>query len=335
MLRPRSSMLRAAGALACCWALAGTGAQAAATPEEITVLTPAPPTLPGFAPWILAQVRGYYRDRGLKVNLMAANGGGVQVAKQVGAGIALAGSSVGDAPLFLRPNGIPIKVVAVLGGHSLMQVVVHDDDARIKTPADLRGKTVTVGSYTDSIYYSFLGMLKHYGVDKKAVNIQAAGPTGVWKLFATREADAMVATPDWALAAVNAGAKVRVFYGDQVFPGLPQAIVASDETIRTRPDLVEKVVGATLRAMREIMQDPAAAVDDFVAAVPAYQDKRDYVAQIIGAYARDVYPGQAVPGKMDPALLQRLQDFYVKEGLLARRAPLEDFYTDRFVGKAP
>jgi len=323
---------RLAGSLACCSVLAGAAAQAATALEEITVLTPAPPTLPGFAPWILAQSRGYFQEQGLKVNLMAANGGGVQVAKQVGAGTALAGSSVGDAPLFLRPNGIPIKVVAVLGGHSLMQVVVHADDTRIKTPADLRGKTVTVGSYTDSIYYSFLGMLKHYGLDKKAVNIQAAGPTGVWKLFATREADAMVATPDWALAAVNAGARIRVFYGDEVFPGLPQAIVASDATIRERPELVRKVVSATLRAMRDIMRDPDAAVGDFIEAVPAYKDKREYVAQIIGAYARDVYPGQAVPGKMDAALLARLQDFYIKEGLLAKRAPLDDFYTDRFVG---
>jgi NitT/TauT family transport system substrate-binding protein len=299
--------------------------------EEITVLTPAPPTLPGFAPWLVAQARGYYREQGLKVNLMAANGGGVQVAKQVGAGIAVAGSSVGDAPLFLRPNGIPIKVVAVLGGHSLMQVVVRADDEKIKTPADLRGKTVTVGSYTDSIYYSFLGMLGKYGMKKSDVNIQAAGPTGVWKLFATGQADAMVATPDWTLAAVSAGAKIKVFYGDEYFRGLPQAIVVSDKLIETRPDLVRKLVKATVRAMTEITADPQAAARDIVKFVPGYLGKEGYVEQIVVAYARDVYPGQKVAGKMDAQLLKTLQAFYLKEGLLTKEMPLEDFYTDQFV----
>ena len=299
--------------------------------EEVMVLTPAPPTLPAFAPWVIAQSRGYYADEGLKVNLMAANGGAVQVAKQVGAGIAIAGSSVGDAPLFLRANGVPIKVVAMLGGGSLLQVAVSADNKAIQTPQDLKGKTITAGSYTDSVYYNFLGMMAQYGVKKGDMNIQAAGPNGVWKLFASGDADAMISTPDWTAAAVEAGANVKVFYAEDYFPSLAQAIVASDRMIEERPELVKKIVSATLRAMKDIMDDPAALSKEFVEVVPSYAGKEAYVSEIIMAYAKNVYPGQKVLGQMDEGRLKTLQDFYIKEGLLDKRMPLSDIYTNEFV----
>lgn len=303
----------------------------AAALEEVTVLTPAPPTLPAFSPWLLAEARGYYRDVGLKVNLVAANGGAVQVAKLVGAGTALAGSSVADAPIIVRANGIPIKSVAVLGGHSLMQVAVAANNDAIKGPADLRGKTVTVGSYTDSIYYSFLGMLGRYGLTKRDVTIQAAGPTGVWQLFAEGKADAMVGTPDWILAARNAGAKIKVFYGEEYFPSLPQAIVVSDKAIAQQPELVRKLVTATLKGFKYVMENPEAAAKEFVRIVPAYAGKEAYVKELIKEYATQVYPGQQVLGKMDTGRLQSIKDFYLKEGLVRTAGPLSDYYTDEFI----
>ena len=50
--------------------------------EEITYLLPAPSFLPAFAPWLLAQQRGYFAQEGLKVNFVTAKGG-VDCAVQV------------------------------------------------------------------------------------------------------------------------------------------------------------------------------------------------------------------------------------------------------------
>ena len=63
------------------------------TPEKITYLFPAPPILPAFGPIRLAQGKGYFTAAGLEVSF-AVGRGGVDVAKQVGAGNApLAASS--------------------------------------------------------------------------------------------------------------------------------------------------------------------------------------------------------------------------------------------------
>ena len=67
--------------------------------------------------------------------------GGVDVAKQVGAGNAPVGGIVADGPILVRGNGVPVKIVCVFGGRGFMQMVVRDDSG-IKKPADLKGKTI-------------------------------------------------------------------------------------------------------------------------------------------------------------------------------------------------
>jgi NitT/TauT family transport system substrate-binding protein len=146
----------------------------------VTYLLPAPATLPAFGPWMLAQAKGYYKAEGLDVKFVAARGG-VDVAKQVGAGNAVIGGAIGDTPIIARAQGIPVKAVAVLGAGSLMQLVSHKEE-RIESPRELKGKTVTVLAYTDTTYYALLGMLSKVGLTKNDVNIQAAGPC--WRVAA-------------------------------------------------------------------------------------------------------------------------------------------------------
>src|SRR5262245_75687 len=87
--------------------------------ESVTYLFPAPPSLPAFGPIRLAKGKGYFADAGIDVNF-AVGRGGVDVAKQVGAGNAPFGGIVADGPIMVRQNGVPIKIVAVFGGRGFM-----------------------------------------------------------------------------------------------------------------------------------------------------------------------------------------------------------------------
>ena len=162
--------------------------------ESVTYLFPAPPLLPAFGPLQIAKGKGYFADAGLDVNF-AIGRGGVDVAKQVGAGNAQFGGMVGDSPIIVRGNGVPVKVVAVFGGKGFMQTVVRAD-AGIDKPADLKGKTLTVMSYQDTTYYALLGLLASVGLKPDDVNIQSAGPTGVWQAVATAPRSAWPAFPN-------------------------------------------------------------------------------------------------------------------------------------------
>src|SRR3546814_11580363 len=88
---------------------------------------------------MVAQQRGYFKAEGLNVTFQIAKGG-VDVAKQVGAGNAVVGGGIGDTSIIVRPNGVPVKTVALLGGGSLMQLVINKDTG-VSTIKDLKGKT--------------------------------------------------------------------------------------------------------------------------------------------------------------------------------------------------
>src|SRR5580765_7714884 len=195
---------------------------AARADEKITYLFPAPPILPAFGPIQLAKGKGYFTQAGLDVTFAVARGG-VDVAKQVGAGNAPLGGIVGDGPIVVRQNGVPIKIVAMFGGRGFMQLVVREDSG-IEKPADLKGKTISVMSYQDTTYYALLGLLASVGLTQDDVNIQAVGPTGVWEFVAAGKSVGMAGVPDWIPPVQAAGVKVRIIPTDEYFPHMAQAI---------------------------------------------------------------------------------------------------------------
>ena len=313
------------GALTALLALSG----AASAAEKITYLLPAPAFLPAFGPWMLAKERGYFSAEGLDVDFQAAQGG-ADAAKQVGAGNAVIGGAIGDTPIIVRANGVPVKAVALLGGGGLMQLVLHADSP-IKGPEDLKGKTVTVMAYQDTTFYALLGMLAKVGLTKNDINAQAVGATNIWKLFVANQADAMAAVPDWEVEATEAGAKIKVIPADEYFQSMAQIVVASDETIKAKPDLVRKLVRATIHGVKDIMADPQGAARDYVKAVPQRAGQEDKMAQVFALYDKYVYPGQTKLGVMDEGRLSELQDFYLKQGIIEKATPVKDLYTNEFV----
>ncbi len=311
-----------------CLALVLFGSAARAN-EQITYLFPAPPALPAFGPIQLAKGKGYFSQAGLDVNY-AVGRGGVDVAKEVGAGNAPLGGIVADGPIVVRQNGVPVKIVAVFGGKGFMQLVVRDD-SNIRSPADLKGKTITVMSFQDTTFYALLGLLASVGLTQDDVNIQAAGPVGVWQMVAAGKSAGMAGVPDWIAAIQAAGAAIRVLPTDEFFPHMAQGIGASDRTISEKPELVRAFVKAALHGMKDIMDDAAAAAEDFVRFVPEWLGKKEQVQAAFAYYDKLVYPGQTELGEINPERLAKLQDFYLAKGIIQRKTPLDQLYTNAFV----
>jgi NitT/TauT family transport system substrate-binding protein len=299
------------------------------TPETVIYLFPAPPVLPAFGPIQLAKGKGYFSEAGLEVSF-AVGRGGVDVAKMVGAGNAPLGGIVADGPIMVRGNGVPVKIVAVFGGKGFMQLVVRED-AGISTPADLKGKTITVMSYQDTTFYALLGLLASVGLTQNDVNIQSVGPTGVWEFVASGKSVGMAGVPDWIPPVQAAGVKVKVIPSDEFFPHMAQGIAASDQLIKERPEMVRKFVRAALRGMKDIMDNPDQAADDFLRFVPEWKGKEGAVKSALNYYAKLVYPGQAQLGEVNPERLRRLQDFYLSKGLIHKATPVDELYSNAFI----
>ncbi len=307
----------------------GLAAGVQAQPTDVTYLLPAPPNSPAFAPWIIAKEKGYYAAQDLNLTFIAAKGG-VDVAKQIGAGNALLGGAIGDTPIVVRANGIPVRAVAVLGAGGVTMIATNAGD-NINTVSDLKGKTMTVMSYSDTTYYALLATLRKAGLSKTDVNIQAAGPAGVWQLFSANKAQAMAGVPDWVVNAQEAGLNLKLIPQEQIFESMAQAILASDDAIKNHPQVVRGVVQATLQGMRDIIADPRAAAVTFAKAVPAYAGKEDSLEKVFKLYVEHVYANQSVLGHIDPARLDKVRQFYVSEGIVSQEPKLDELYTNQFV----
>ena len=297
--------------------------------EKITYLFPAPPLLPAFGPIQLAKGKGYFTQAGLDVTY-AVGRGGVDVAKQVGAGNVPLGGIVADAPIVVRQNGVPVKIVALFGGKGFMQLVVRKDSG-IEKPADLKGKTITVMSYQDTTFYALLGLLASAGLTKDDVDIQSAGPVGVWQMVATGKSAGMAGVPDWIPPVEAAGVAINVLPTDEFFPHMAQAVAASDQIIKDKPDMVRAFVRAALHGMKDIMDDPDKAAVDFVKFVPEWSGKEGQVKEAFVYYDKLVYPGQKVLGAVDPDRVAKLQDFYLAKGIIQNKSPVDDLFTNQFV----
>lgn len=300
--------------------------------EQVTYLFPAPAVLPAFVPHHLAQQRGYFAAEGLSV-IFQTGRGGADVAKQVAVGNADLGGGVGETTMIVRPNGLAVRGVALLGGRPIFQVASRKA-ANIKALADLRGKKVGVIAYQDTGYYALLGVLAASGLKKSDLEIQAVGPAGVTQLMISGSLDAIMAVPDWSDAIESAGIPLDYFPIDDVFPAMAQAILASDATIEKKPQAVGGVVRAILHAVRDCIADPAAAARDFVAAVPQQAGKEAAVERIVRRYATETYRTDP-PSKLgvfDPERLRKVEKFYVDNEIIPTAVPIEELYSNEFVG---
>jgi len=321
-----------ARALSAGFALLVAVSSAQAAPQSVKLLMPAPPNLPGFAPWVIAKEKGYYQRLGFDVDLVAAKGG-ADVAKQVGAGNAMFGVGNGDTPIIVRSNGVPVKAVALLGQypHTLLAL---DPKQNIRSVHDLKGKTVTVMSYSDSMYYTLLATLRSAGMRRDDVNIQAAGPAGVWQLFADGKADAMAGSADWVVNIEDSGRPLALMPREQLFDAMSQAVIASDQAITEQPEAVQAIVTGTLLALHDILSDPAEAAKVFANAVPAYRGKEDKVQRTFALYIERIYGKPTRLGSFDAKRVALSRDFFAGEGIVREVEPLEHYYTNRFVDAA-
>ena len=305
-------------------------ATVAAAQEKVTYLFPAPDFLPAFAPFQLALGKGYFKEAGLDVTFQVGKGG-ADVATQVALGNADMGGGIGDTPIIVRANGLKIRGVGLLGGRGLTQIAWREDSG-ITGPKDLKGKKIGVLSFQDTTYYNLLGVLAAEGMTKADVDIQAVGPGGIIQLTISGDLDGFVGVPEWIGAVMGAGVKLNQMPVDDLFPAMAQAIIASDDTIANRPEVVKGFVGAVLHAIRDIEADPAQAAKEYVGFVPQHGGKEAQVEAVMKAYSALIYPeaeGQPL-GTFDPARIEAVQKFYVDAGIVQTAVPVGELYSNDF-----
>jgi NitT/TauT family transport system substrate-binding protein len=93
-------------------------------------------------------------------------------------------------------------------------------------------------------------------------------------------------------------------------------------------------VHAVLHAVRDCIADPAAAARDYVAAVPQHAGKEAEIERIVRRYATETYRTNPPSdlGRFDPERLRKVQKFYIENDIIQTAVPVEELYSNDFVG---
>ena len=111
------------------------------------------------------------------------------------------------------------------------------------------------------------------------------------------------------------------FYADTLF--------TTEEMIKNKPDLVRKVVKATIEGWEEALKNPEQAVTYTL----QYSDKltREHETKMMNASIPLVKPDNNPVGYMDRAVWVSMQDLLLKQGLMKQAVDIDKTFTTEFL----
>ena len=199
-------------------------------------------------------------------------------------------------------RGLDLVPVGALVQVPLAAVIAADRE-QVRRPRDLEGGTVGVtGLPSDDAVLD--AILRSDGADPAAVDRRVIGFDSVAALSAGR-VDA--ATAFWnaeGVALRELGLPTREFRVESVAGEFPELLVVTTREIAdSEPELVNGVQAGIRRGYELAADDPDAALDDLLAAVPGLEPGVQE-AQMRALSAPDAFTAGVEPGTFDPARLE-------------------------------
>lgn len=206
-----------------------------------------------FAPFYVAQAKGYYTEEGLTVTI---NQNDIRDALvQVGQGQLQFANASGDEILLARAQSIPIKMVF----QTFQQfpiAIFSKQSAGIAKPADLRGKTIGVPGQFGATFIGLKGVLYAEKIPEQDVRISEIGFTQAAAVREDKVEAAVGYFNNEPLVLQNEGTPVNVIRVADYISLVSNGIVTSEKMIAEQPETVRKFVRATGRGLQDTLDNP-------------------------------------------------------------------------------
>lgn len=277
-----------------------------------------------FAPFYVAQSKGYYRAAGLNVNL---NHGIVTdlVASLVTGRNTFVFAS-GDELLVARDKNKSLNAIDVAAIYQQYPVsLIVPADSSIKTLADLKGHSIGIPGPFGATYTGLLALLYHAHLSLADVNVQSIGFNQVSALLQHHVDTVMGYSNNEPLQLESGGLKVRTFVASDYQPLVSNSILVTAQTYHDQPQMVKSFVQATLKGLQDVLSNPSAAVAMSKSYVPGMNAKQ---ALAVLQATLPIYRGTGHPGYNDSATWNSMEQFLVAQKIIAPVANLSQVYTN-------
>lgn len=212
--------------------------------------------------------KGYYRARGLDVELQNSKGSGDSIAK-VDTGRADIGLADAAVVIPRVSQGAKVKIVGAVFDNTPLNMWTWKSSGIVK-PKDLEGKTLAAPP-GDAQRQLFPAFAKLHGIDTSRVTWVNIEPAAKFVTLAEKRADVvadyLTGLPFYekALGRDNVASMPWYKYG---FDTYSMSIIASERMLSERPKVLRDFVAASYLGWRDVMDNPKVALGIFKKRVP-------------------------------------------------------------------
>jgi NitT/TauT family transport system substrate-binding protein len=236
---------------------AATAAPAAATTSRNVVRVGVVTGTAGHAVFV-AKGRGYFDKQGLDAQLVDVSSGAellpLLASGQLDAGVASPGAALYNA----IANNVPLKAVVDLAraapGTWWGGVVVRPDlldGGAIKTPADLRGKTIAVTGPGTASYMTTIRLLEANGLTDKDINIVSMTFPDMVSALASKNIDAAEMSEPALTVGQEQGVLRRWVSNAEINPGEQDVVMMITPGLAANRDVADRFVLALVQAVHD------------------------------------------------------------------------------------
>jgi len=285
-----------------------------------------------FMGYYVAQAKGYYAEEGIDIEILP-GGSDIIPEQQVYNGVADVGVTWVSSLLKYQSQGWGLVHAGQIFQKSAM-LLVSKADAGIKTPADLKGKTI--GSWFGGNEYEIYALLEANKLDKdKDVTLVQQDYTMNQLINGEVDAASAMTYNEYGLL-LESGIKESdlsvLNMNDAGVAMLEDCLFVSSDWIKDNEDLYVRFLKASIKGWADACADPEAAGNTVFAVDQSVSlEHQIYMAKEI---AKLVVPEGFDPaqiGYTDMAAIQQTADLAFKYGLLKEAAVLtEDTVTSKY-----
>jgi NitT/TauT family transport system substrate-binding protein len=303
---------------------------------------PAEPELVRFVSWsqpraeqanlFAAQELGYFRDQAIQFQFIPGQGSG-DALKQVLAGNGEVAFSGPEALFFAADQGSDVVGIYNTYPQNIF-VLISWPDARIESPADLRGRTIGILSQASGSRYNVLGILAAAGLKESDVTLVATGPNPA--AFIERKVDAWSTISTSAAEVQRQSGQTFRSLAAHDYLNLPTDIFATTREVLTgRSDLLVRFLRAVRRGTQYMIDHPAEAAEISVRSALDVKDPRvaEGIIRAFGEASQSETTRKQGLGSFDLAPLRDGARVYADAGLLKSRIEVDRYFTNDLIGK--
>jgi NitT/TauT family transport system substrate-binding protein len=211
-------------------------------------------------PYYYGVERGFFKAEGIDLTINEGRGSANTV-QVVGAGSDTFGMADSSSVVSAIAKGVEIKSVKSLL-NSTGFAVVSLASTGIKTPKDLEGKSLAV-SPGDPLGQLFRALAAHNNLDMSKIRFVQVDPAAKVVTVLEKRADALLGGADdqYFLIKYRGQEPAALRYADHGANIVGMTILASNATIKAKPDMIRRFLRASVKSWEEARKNPDAAVD--------------------------------------------------------------------------